>query len=246
MCTVTYIPYNDKIYITSNRDESTARPPATMPVIHEVSSGKILFPKDGKHNGTWVGIHNNGNAMVLMNGAFGPHIRKAEYRMSRGLIFLDIFNSPNPVKKFNETNLEDIEPFTLIAWMKHNGTLWEMRWDEYERFVTSLDANVPHLWASATLYDPKTIEERRELFSSWLSKQEEITGDNIRSFHNYENENTDLPKLNTDKYSIVTTQSITGIEILQDRSVMYHHDLLTDEQTINGWMFADNSEISEE
>ena len=41
------------------------------------------------------------------------------------------------------------------------------------------------------------------------------------------------------------TLSITGIEISEDRSVMYYHDLVSGEQTINGWLFADDKEESQ-
>lgn len=176
--------------------------------------------------------------MVMLNGAFAPHMRKAKYRESRSIIFLDIFDSDNPVKKFSDTDLSDIEPFTLVVWLKQNGTLWEMRWDEYEKFVTSLPADVPNMWSSATLFDEEMMARRKRWFNEWRVSQDLITGEAIRWFHEHGGEGFERMNLNLNQ-GTVRTLSITGIEISGDRSVMYYHDLVTGEQTINGWMFAE-------
>lgn len=238
MSTITYLPYKDKIYITCSRDDRPSKHYASAPAVKNHTSGKILYPQNALTGGTWVGIHNNGNAMAMVQGAFAPHIRKDSYRSPRGLVFLEIFDSDNPVKKFNEANLTDIEPFTLIAWLKQNGTLWEMRWDEYEKFVTSLPADMPHMWSSSTLFDESMMERRREWFNEWRLSQDMITGDGIRWFHEHGGEGFERMNLNPNN-GATHTLSITGIEISDDRSVMYYHDLKTGEHTINGWLFAD-------
>ena len=74
MCTVTFIPTGDKYFITSNRDEKNTRKFAIPPSAYEFESGKIFFPKDGDRGGSWIAIHENGNAAVLLNGAFEKHI----------------------------------------------------------------------------------------------------------------------------------------------------------------------------
>lgn len=241
MCTVTYLPYKDKIFITSNRDERPTKAGVAAPAVKKVATGKILCPQTKPEGGTWIGIHNNGNAMVLVNGAFAPHIRKDAYRLSRGIIFLEIFDSDNPVQKFNDTDLHDIEPFTLIVWLKKNGTLWEMRWDEYEKFVTSLPAETPNMWSSVTLFDDNMITRRKKWFDEWRSSQKKITGESVRWFHENGGEGFERLNLNINK-GATQTLSITGIEISDDRSVMYYHDLITGEQTINGWLFADEKD----
>ncbi|MEZ5015981.1 MAG: NRDE family protein [Flavipsychrobacter sp.] len=241
MCTVTYLPYKDKIYITANRDEEITRPRALNPIVAELASGKILYPKDVKKGGTWISIHDNGNAMVLMNGAFIPHISKPNYRKSRGLIFLEIFDSENPVNKFNEVDLDDIEPFTLIVWLNHNNTLWRLTWDEYEKSIESLKADVPHIWSSVTLYDDEMIAQRQKWFDDFRkANKNKITGEKIRDFHEHGGEGDDRINLNLKRGGRRRTLSITSIEISEERSVMYHHDLISGEQTINGWLFADN------
>lgn len=238
MSTITYLPYKDKIYITCNRDDRPSKHDALAPSVKNFPSGKILYPQNGLTGGTWIGIHNNGNAMAMVQGAYAPHIRKDSYRTNRGIIFLDIFDSDNPVKKFNEVDLTDIEPFSLVVWLKQNGTLWEMRWDEYEKFVTSLPADMPHMWSSATLFDEAMMERRRKWFDEWRLSQEMITGEGIRWFHEHGGDGFERMNLNINN-GATHTLSITGIEISEDRSVMYYHDLKTGEHTINGWLFAD-------
>ena len=91
MCTVTFLPVGNTLYLTSNRDEAAARKIADAPQIVPFSAGNILFPKDSEAGGTWVATHENGNAMVLLNGAFVKHQHNPPYRKSRGLIFLEVF-----------------------------------------------------------------------------------------------------------------------------------------------------------
>ncbi|MCB0699803.1 MAG: NRDE family protein [Chitinophagaceae bacterium] len=244
MGTVTYLPYKDKIFITSNRDDRPDEHKALAPAVGNYSTGKILFPKDVTTGGTWIGIHNNGNAMAMIKGAFAPHIRKDKYKESRSTIFLKIFDSENPVKKFNEIDLQDIEPFTLILWLRQNGTLWEMRWDEYEKFVKSLPADMPNMWSSVTLFDDKMVAARKKCFDQWREAQENITGDSIRHFHEHGGEGYARLNLSLNK-GAVHTLSITSIEISEDRSVMYYNDMVTGEQTINGWLFADENSDEE-
>ena len=92
MCTVTFIPAKDRIYLTSNRDEKHWRTAALPPAAYEFDSGKMLFPKDGDAGGTWVAAHENGNAIVFLNGGLVAHVPNPPYRKSRGLILLDLLN----------------------------------------------------------------------------------------------------------------------------------------------------------
>ena len=115
MCTVTYIPSGSRIFFTSSRDERKHRTQALPPAVYSFSSGKILFPKDGDAGGTWTALHNNGTAIILLNGAVSNHIPLPPYRKSRGLILLDLINSISAVETFNKIPLYKIEPFSAIV-----------------------------------------------------------------------------------------------------------------------------------
>src|SRR5215510_733415 len=127
MCTVTFIRSADKIYITSNRDEKHWRSSAFPPTVYPFTSGKLLFPKDGDAGGTWIAAHENGNAIVFLNGGFVRHTPKPPYRKSRGLVLLDLIDTTDPVEQFQSLSLQNIEPFTAVIWS--NGALFECRWD---------------------------------------------------------------------------------------------------------------------
>ena len=132
MCTVSFIPVDDKFFITSNRDEKLNRKTALSPSIHEYKGVKFLFPKDTDAGGTWIAMKENGDAAVLLNGAFINHTAEPHYRKSRGLILLDILADEMPSTAFSKIDLKNIEPFTMILFQ--NKSLFEFRWDGVEKF----------------------------------------------------------------------------------------------------------------
>src|ERR1043165_8417400 len=90
MCTVTFIPTKDGICLTSNRDEHYTRGKAIKP--RKVND--ITFPADKDAGGTWIALKENGDAGVLLNGAFEKPLPAPSYRKSRGLVFLEIMQAP--------------------------------------------------------------------------------------------------------------------------------------------------------
>ena len=113
MCTVTFIPTKEGCIITSNRDEKIAREKAIPPQSYEINTKKIIFPKDQKAGGTWI-AHTEDKIVVLLNGAQEKHVVKPSYRKSRGVIALEIIASSNSLSYWNNLNLIDIEPFTIV------------------------------------------------------------------------------------------------------------------------------------
>src|SRR5690348_8239035 len=114
MCTVTYIPGRGKIFLTSNRDEKSLRRQAVAPKQYTHNGKRLVYPKDADAGGTWIAMHENGNAAILLNGEFMNHIPAPPYRRSRGLIFLDVITHEMPVRNFLKIDLDNIEPFTLV------------------------------------------------------------------------------------------------------------------------------------
>ena len=237
MCTVTFLPFNDSVLITSNRDEATVRLPAALPEAYEFHSGKILFPKDGQAGGTWIALHNNGNAMVLLNGAFKKHHHLPPYRKSRGLVFLDIFDSNEPHKSFQEIDLTGIEPFTLVIWEQQ--TLWEARWDGAEKYIIPLPADIPRIWSSVTLYDDEVIARRRAWFNQWLKENPYRSADKIRRFHEFGGDGDPTNSFKMNRNGILQTVSITGIEIKQHKALMHYKDILGGLVSVNEWYISD-------
>jgi len=223
MCTVTCIPAKDKLYITSNRDEKHWRSNAWPPALHAATTGNLLFPKDGDAGGTWIAAHENGNAIVFLNGGFIRHTPQPPYRKSRGLVLLDLLDSTDPFLAFSAMSLQQIEPFTAIIWS--SGTLFECRWDANQKHVKRLSATTPHIWSSATLYDEAVVQKRKSWFSEWLQKHPQPAPDDILYFHQFTGDGDTHNDLRMNRNGQVFTVSVTLLTLTDEVTHMHYLDL---------------------
>lgn len=223
MCTVTYIPAQGRVFLTSNRDEKSWRYPAIPPQEYDFSSGKIYFPKDANAGGTWLAVHENGNAIVLLNGGFKFHESRPPYRKSRGLILLDLIEHDSPFDFFRSINLEEIEAFTLVIWQDKE--LFECRWDGEKKYAKQIDKTVPHIWSSATLYNEEITAKRKGWFEEWLKNNDEFSQKDILHFHQFTGDGDAHNDLAMNRDGKVFTVSITGIEISDHKAQITYLDL---------------------
>ena len=152
MCTVTYISKDKGGFIfTSNRDEAPKRS-ATGLVLKKQNGKQILYPKDPQANGTWIAVSGMGQLVCILNGAFVKHKHRPPYRLSRGIMALDFFNYDSLIHFYHAFDFKGIEPFTMIVF--DDGKLYEVRWDETEKYIKQKDDSKNHIWASCTLYPP--------------------------------------------------------------------------------------------
>jgi hypothetical protein len=235
MCTVTFIPVGKNIFITSNRDEKNQRAPATMPTVHAMRTGKILFPKDGKAGGTWFALHENGNAVIFLNGGKEKHIPQPPYKKSRGVVLLDIMDTEEPFNKFLEIDLTNIEPFTAIIWS--NGKLHQCSWDALHKNFGSLKTDMPHIWSSATLYGEEAIQKRRKWFAEWQKKNPVPSLENILSFHQFNN-GDEYNGLLMNRNGITLTVSITAVEWSIDHATMHYLDCCHKKRSESKFFFS--------
>ena len=226
MCTVTFIPYNDSVFITSNRDEKQRRLPAIPPREYDFPSGKQYYPKDADEGGTCFAQHENGNTIILLNGGFVYHESKPPYRKSRGLIVIELLQHDSPFDLFRSVGLDDIEPFTLVIWEDNN--LFECRWDGERRHAKMLDKTLPYIWSSATLYDEAAAAKRELWFEEWLDKQSSFTQNEILDFHRFSGDGDTHNDLTMNRDGKVFTVSITGVEITGAKAQITYLDLLDD------------------
>ena len=180
MCTVIFIPGNDKYCFASLRDESPLRTVALHPIIRSIKKLKYLAPTDPKGNGTWIGVNNLGNVIVLLNGAFHKHVRKESYKISRGLIVDVLLSSEMPILDWSLINLNDVEPFTLIVW--DNNNLFQLVWDGQHRFKNHIDEKLAHIWSSSTLYNATAKANREIHFQKWIDLKKVVSMDSLLSF----------------------------------------------------------------
>src|SRR5690349_5416050 len=146
MCTVTFIPLKDTIILTSNRDEKYSRKQALPPQQFEHNGGGIIYPKDADAGGTWIAMNEDGNAAVLLNGAFVKHVPMPPYNKSRGQVLLELIQTDRPARSFMRADLFNIEPFTLV--IVDNQCLYECRWDGSKKYCNQLPVYRPHVWSS--------------------------------------------------------------------------------------------------
>lgn len=230
MCTVTYIPQGDSFFLTSNRDEKKIRLHAQHPQWFRFASGKMLFPKDGNAGGTWMALHENGNAMVLLNGGFINHKYSPPYHKSRGLIFLDIFDHPHPISAFEQIHLHKIEPFTLI--IRDHEYLLEARWDGNEKAISELDPLQPAIWSSVTLYSNEAIKKREAWFKSFTRNHSELNANNILNFHRFAGDGDETNDVLMNRNNEYLTVSITSLQQQNKISKLHYYDLLSNETFI--------------
>jgi uncharacterized protein with NRDE domain len=223
MCTVTFIPVKDTFFLTSNRDEKIFRKPAFPPVIQWENGSGMLYPKDADAGGSWICMHENGNAAVLLNGAFSKHISTGNYRQSRGIIFLEIIRTEKPVETFIKINLVNIEPFTIIIF--DNNYLYECRWDGYKKYYVQLQNDRPYIWSSATLYETEAVKKREEWFTHWLKQNPHPTQEDILYFHQFTGKGDFNNGLKINREEKMITVSITGIAVGKNTGCMKYIDL---------------------
>lgn len=212
MCTVTFVSTENQYIITSNRDEAPSR---SASEICKTDKG-IIFPKDKKAGGTWFAVNKNGNAIVLLNGAFIKHSRKDSYRKSRGIIVLESIEKEKITEHLETISLENIEPFTLIIFEENR--LFEFRWDEKQKFLKELNTSENHIWSSATLYDENAQLKRKNWFENFMENHEK-NAENLFKFHT--SENGDIENGIVMKRPLVETISTTQIKISENISMKH-------------------------
>mgnify|MGYP000885508092 CR=1 FL=1 len=225
MCTVTLIPLrNSDFILTSNRDESPNRN-TFNPNIYSYNDVKLLYPKDEKAGGTWIGASSNKRVLCLLNGAFICHKRKESYKLSRGVVVKDLLVCEDVIKTTANYNFDNIEPFTLII-VDWNSSLefYELIWDGNEKHFSKLKKE-PQIWSSSTLYTTKMKMERLDWFNTFKS-QNILDAKSILKFHNStKKENKDYGVIMNRQ--VVKTTSITQIEKKKSSVKMHFYNLNT-------------------
>jgi len=224
------------MYITSNRDEKSRRKPALPPRFYIHNDVQLLYPRDEDAGGSWIAVNENGNAAVLLNGAFIKHASFSVYRKSRGLILLDIVRANRPAKYFSEIDLSGIEPFTVI--IVEPGNLFECRWNGTKKFCKHLGTSHAYIWSSATLYDAEVKRKREQWFSDWLTENKSPAQNSILSFHRFAGDGNNSTDLLMNREGQVYTVSITSIELDNENATIQYLDIKNKEAHFSKMQFT--------
>ncbi len=236
MCTVTFVRSNGRIIITSNRDEQVLRPNAIEPKNYTLNNKNLIYPKDPKAGGTWYVIDENGNVLVLLNGAAEKHQILENYRKSRGIIVLDIMSSLSPILAWDQIDLDAIEPFTLVLFENQN--LYQLRWDGNNKGKLSLDTNHNYIWSSATLYPKEIRENRTRWFFDYMNSKTEFSENDMFNFHRYTENGNSENGLVINRNDFLKTLSITQTIIENKEVKMKHYDLINQNEFENSFIFV--------
>ncbi len=222
MCTVVYIPGNDKQFFASLRDESPLRSKAIVP--HKYTENNVIFlsPVDSQAGGSWIGVNTYGIIIILLNGGLENHEKRKSYRKSRGLVVKELLLSPMPVIEWSLMKLDGIEPFTLIIAAEKN--LFRLVWDGEQKHRINLDKERPHIFSSSTLYNAQARAQRQEAFENWIAMNPPVTK---LSLLNFFNSSTDKQNgFLIDRDGKLKTLSYTFVEIdPQVSAVMDYYNL---------------------
>lgn len=237
MCTVSFIPAGDRLFIAHNRDEKILRPRAIAPREYRVKGHMLLFPRDTQSGGTWVAVNAGGDAAVLLNGAFEKHISRPPYRKSRGLVLPDIMATNDPVHSWQHLDLEGTEPFTMVLWSREQ--LYEARWDGQLRHLCRPDSAKAHTWSSVTLYDAAVLDRRREWFARWREQCPQPALEDVLQYHLYGGEGDEHNDLRMNRDNRMLTVSVTAMELSAARCRMTYMDLQGDTVNTQDFPFTD-------
>lgn len=234
MCTVTFVNLNENIIITSNRDEKITRPKAIAPKTYYQNGKNMFYPKDPKAGGTWYVVDEFGSVIVLLNGAEEKHQVKNEYKKSRGVVVLELIECKDIIKTWNELDLMNIEPFTLVVYFENR--LYQLQWNETCKVKKELDKNIPHIWSSSTLYEKRIREKRVNWFQNFIEKEAVLNEDALLNFHQFTENNDALNGLIINRDTILQTLSITQTIINRNRVKIKYLDLQTKELEENNFI----------
>jgi uncharacterized protein with NRDE domain len=226
MCTVTFFPKTDGYLLTTNRDEDPNRPKALAPTQYIINGKPIYFPMDPQGKGTWVAADDT-KTMCLLNGAFEKHKRRESYRHSRGIIVLNAFKYSDPEDFVNNTDVDGIEPFTLI-WAEHKQVV-EFRWDETQKHVKKLNPKEAHIWSSAPLYNERVRKLREDWLKDFENQHADPGPEVIMGFHlNGGNEIAEEKIKMWRNGGIPSSISVTQIHLSNNLVRMHYLDLLNE------------------
>lgn len=231
MCTVVFVPGNNKHYFASLRDEDPKRAKATMPILQSDNNVMYLSPVDPVGGGTWIGVNETGYVIILLNGGFEKHQVAGPYLKSRGIIVKELLGAAMPVVDWMLMDMENIEPYTLVVWADNN--LFQLVWDGAAKHRIRLTTDTPHLWSSSTLYNNNIKTYRKELFENWMATAPEISKISVLNFFNAVSDNENGFIINRNER--IKTLSYSFIELTaNEAALMSYLDLqsLTDKATV--------------
>jgi len=224
MCTVTYLPTKNGYYLTSNRDEIVSRAIGKISELKREKNQSIYLPQEPLAKGSWIATSTNNRSIVVLNAAFKPHVRKAKYKKSRGLVMIELIESKDLNSFIKQYDFSEIEPFTFVIFDANR--LIDFRWDGENKHFQKLPTHQPIIWASWMLYDELAQQKRKNWLNSWLINYPNYTFKDVLYFHKYSGDGDLANDIQMQRGNDLKTISITSIINNNNEMEMIHQDLV--------------------
>lgn len=186
--------------LTQNRDESILRPSSDDFQTREIHGRKYTGPVDLVSEGTWI-YYTENFVCCILNGGYENHSHRPPYRMSRGLVILELLKYNSIDQFINAIDLDRIEPFTMIMLNRNSDEKKILVWDEIQKHREDLSGEELIVRSSSTLYSESEKEIHRQAF-------ENLTDKSPKSIYDLQDK---LKMLENKKYPTVQSTSITQI-----------------------------------
>ncbi|MGB6092131.1 MAG: NRDE family protein [Moheibacter sp.] len=201
MCIVSiFSKDNGDFLLTHNRDESRLRPFSNQVHNSEYHQKKWIGPVDLVSGGTWI-YYSLKYAACILNGGYVKHSHRPPYRMSRGLLILELLRYNSIDQFISVTDLEGIEPFTMMMLNMNSTEKKILVWNGSQRFVEDRSSEQLIVRSSTPLY---TVQEKSVHYNSF-EEIENPTPERVFELHDH------LKMLPNHQFETVQTTSITQI-----------------------------------
>ena len=190
MCTVTIVPHDRGVRVTSNRDELRLRPAALSPRIYDLDGRLAAFPLDPQGGGTWVGVNDAGLIVALLNRNDTPRTTdtpRSRRPRSRGLIARDLLRHGSvsdalaTAARLDPTAFEPFRIVTVRSGLAGTAT------SDSERITCKQHAlEGPLMFTSSSLGDDLVERPRRRLFERLVAGRARDWLDGQIRFHRHQ------------------------------------------------------------
>lgn len=191
---------NGDFIFTQNRDESYLRPTSSEVQKKEFHHQIYYGPTDKISGGTWI-YYSDTYVCSILNGGYEKHKMNPPYRMSRGLVVLELLKYDCIDSFMEKVDLEGIEPFSLIMIHRFTHEKKILVWDEIKKHKEDVSCESLIVRSSSPLY----TEEEKEFHKKAFENLSEINPKRIFELQD------EMKLLPNDRFPTVQTTSITQI-----------------------------------
>jgi len=197
MCTLTYRLTAQGYQLFFNRDEQITRPQAIQPVVNTVLHS--AYPIDPTGGGTWIGVHQSGVSLALLNYYQAQIDPSLKHFTSRGVIIPHLLAHIDDIhQQLNSMDLSVYQAFQLCVFdgnlsvqtekstrQEKLGQARQYIWDG-KQLIFSILSNKNSLPITSSGVDYETVYAyRKQQFNQLINTEKATTADYI-TYHQHQ------------------------------------------------------------